>query len=252
MKINFGCPLPYQDACASRSTGRRFTHASPARSRQHLQKHFAEIATCRATDALPVKPSFLAQLGMCQPAFVWCAPCGSTRAFIHQPARRSYAPCPSKTACANMPFPCSLSTIQNASPLFFLQTNPNNSVSGTACRPASPPANSTLLFRRHRHRGAQPRPLHARLGALPPRCLGRFAPFTLPQQPLGLLPASLPDALASTLRKLGFSQPHGLSLLPPPAKPLTSAPDDFSLAQAVALRKHLLPARWRQNQKPLG
>jgi len=36
----------------------------------------------------------------------------------------------SKTTCANMPFPCSLSTSRNAPPLFFLQTNPNGSVSG--------------------------------------------------------------------------------------------------------------------------
>ena len=99
----FGCPLPRQDACAPRSTGQSFTCASPTRSRQHLQKHFAKNTTCRAAGALPGKPSFRAQLGMCQPAFILCVPCGSTRAFAHQPAQRSHAPHPSKFTCANSP-----------------------------------------------------------------------------------------------------------------------------------------------------
>jgi len=67
LKTNFGCPLPRQDTCTSRSTGQSFTCVSPMRSRQHLQKHFVGNATCRAADALPVKPSFHTQLGMCQP-----------------------------------------------------------------------------------------------------------------------------------------------------------------------------------------
>jgi len=103
LKTNFGCPLPHQDACASRSTGQRFARASPMRSRHHLQKHFVGNATDRAAGALPVKPQFLAQLGMCQPAFVWCAACGAIHAFTHQPARRSLAPHPSKFTCANSP-----------------------------------------------------------------------------------------------------------------------------------------------------
>jgi len=63
-----GCPLPRQTACSSRSTGQSFARTSPMRSRQHLQKHFAGNATCRAADTMPVKPQFHAQLGMCQPA----------------------------------------------------------------------------------------------------------------------------------------------------------------------------------------
>ena len=35
-------------------------------------------------------------------------------------------------------------------------------------------------------------------------------------------------------------------------KLLASARPDFSLAQALTSRKHLSPARWRQNHKPLG
>jgi len=38
------------------------------RSRHDLQKHFVGNATGRAAGALPVKPSFHAQLGMCRPA----------------------------------------------------------------------------------------------------------------------------------------------------------------------------------------
>ncbi len=51
--------------------------------------------------------------------------------------------------------------------------------------------------------------------------------------------------------KFGFSQPYSLSHLPQPAKPLAFVSADFSLAQAAALRKYFLPARWRLNQRPL-
>jgi len=105
LKINFGCPLPRQNTCASRSTGQRFIRASLMRPHQHLQKHFVGNTTGRATDAVPVKPSFLAQLGMCQPACVLGAACGAIRTFTHQPARRSHAPHPSKFTCANSPPP---------------------------------------------------------------------------------------------------------------------------------------------------
>ena len=77
----------------------RLAHApTPA-----FAKHFVGNPTCRAAGALPVKPSFHAQLGMCQPAFVWCAAGGSTLTFTHQPARRSLAPRPSKIPCVNSP-----------------------------------------------------------------------------------------------------------------------------------------------------
>ena len=128
-----GCPLPRQDTCTSRSTGQRFARTSPMRSRRHLQKHFVGNTTCRATDALPVKPSFLAQLGMCQPTS------RRENALRFNPCFRSPA-CAVLTRAFPLPkppapprFPCPLSTIQNAPPLFFSQTNPNNSVSGLRC-----------------------------------------------------------------------------------------------------------------------
>ena len=129
LKINFGCPLPRRDACAPRSTGQSFTRSSPIRSRRHLQKHFVGNATSRATGALPVKPQFYAQLEMCQPACVLCVPCGSTRAFAHQPARRSLAPCHFQNHLCQLASPCSLSTLHNAPPLFLPQTNPNGQAS---------------------------------------------------------------------------------------------------------------------------
>jgi len=87
---------------------------------------------------------------------------------------------------------------------------PNDSVSGGACPPTPPLALSTLNFRRTGCRGAQPRPLHARLGATPPCCFGRLAPFAPTQQPRGLAarttalrkarlqPATRPFALITT------------------------------------------------------
>jgi len=71
------------------------------RSRQHLQKHSAGFSTCRATDALPVKPSFRAQLGMCQPAFV-CARLAVQRSPSLTSLRGAHSLLPaSKATCAN-------------------------------------------------------------------------------------------------------------------------------------------------------
>ena len=134
LETNFGCPLPCQDTCASCSIGRRFARVSPMRSRQRLQKLFAGFSTCRAAGALPVKPQFCAQLGMCQPD----SRRGNALRFnarLHSPACAALTcPLPFQSHLRQHASPCSLSTIQNAPPLFFLQTNPNKSVSGLRCR----------------------------------------------------------------------------------------------------------------------
>ena len=135
----------------------------------------------------------------------------------------------------------------------FSSPAPNDCVSGGACCPNSRRANAALNFCRHGFQGAQPRPLHARLGATPPCCFGLFAPFAPAQQPRGfaarttagctrLCPA---ESLTSARRPAACAH-HSTT------KAWAFARTVFSLAQALALRKHLSPARWRPNQKPLG
>jgi len=88
---------------------------------------------------------------------------------------------------------------------------------------------------------------------MPPCCLGRFAPPVPALRPLSL--AAHPPAGCTRLcpaeslpsaRRPAFCAHHGRGKL------LASARADFSLAQALASRKHLSPARWRPNQKPFG
>jgi len=103
------------------------------RSRQHLQKLLAGFSTCRAAGALPVKTQFHAQLGMCQPASrrenAW-----RFNPRFHSPACATLTrSSPFQSHLRQLASPCSLSTLQNAPPLFLLQTNPNMSVSGLRC-----------------------------------------------------------------------------------------------------------------------
>jgi len=110
------------------------------RSRQHLQKHFVGNATCRAAGALPVKPSFRARLGMCQPA----SPRGNTlrlNARFHSPACAALTrSAPFQIHLRQLASPCSLSTLLNAPPLLLPQTDPNEGIT----RPPSPAIQETL------------------------------------------------------------------------------------------------------------
>ena len=157
--------------------------------------------------------------------------------------------CSRFAACSLSPAACGFTTAFSASS----PSRPTMASAAGRDRPAPPLALSTLNFCRHGSRGAKPRPLHARLGATPPCCFGRFAPFAPPGRPISLAarttagctrlcPAKSPTSASPT----ASCAHHGRGKL------LTSAQAGFSLAQVLAFCNHLLQARWRPNQKLLG
>jgi len=143
-------------------------------------------------------------------------------------------------ACSLSPATCGFTAGLSASPL----PRPTMASAAGRRRPTPPTARIFPNFCRHGLRGAQPRPLDARLGATPPCCFGLFAPPAPAHQPRGL--AARPTAgrtrrcltgSRTSARYLAFCTHHGRGKL------LASARPDFSLAQAAASRKRLPLAR---------
>ena len=154
LKTNFGCPLPRQTACANTQRDkvspapRPCAHASIAKTLR--RKRNLPRRGCSAG-----KASISRSTWECAGLPLFGARLAGQRSLSLTSLRGAHSLLvPPKPLAPTRPSPCSLSTIQNAPPLFFLQTNPNESVSGLRCNsffrsPACAAPTRPLPFQTH-------------------------------------------------------------------------------------------------------